>query len=252
MTELSPAIQVRTEREHNAVILVADGVLDGSTYRDFRDTIIKAALDEPRAVIVDVNRLSVPSPSAWSVFTSSRWHVSVWPDIPILLVCSNIHCSRGISASGVTRYVPVFPTRAAALDAADETALHSRRRARAELPRNQASIRVARAMIHEWLVTWSTGHLIPVAGTVATIFVENVLDHTDSAPVLIVENYQETVTVAVEDGSRHPATRREHGAYGTEVLSGLSIVSALSRAWGSTPTSSGKTVWALVGLENQL
>ena len=34
--------------------------------------------------------------------------------------------------------------------------------------------------------------------------------------------------------------------------SGLAIVSALSRAWGSTPTSSGKTVWAVIGSENQL
>ena len=35
-------------------------------------------------------------------------------------------------------------------------------------------------------------------------------------------------------------------------VSGLAIVDALSRAWGSTPTSSGKTVWAVIGPENQL
>ncbi|CNJ97610.1 stas domain-containing protein [Mycobacterium tuberculosis] len=35
-------------------------------------------------------------------------------------------------------------------------------------------------------------------------------------------------------------------------MSGLAIVDALSREWGSTPTSSGKTVWAVIGPENQL
>ena len=35
-------------------------------------------------------------------------------------------------------------------------------------------------------------------------------------------------------------------------VSGLAIVAALSRDWGSTPTASGKTVWAIIGPENQL
>jgi len=57
--------------------VTADGLLDTFTYQTLRDTVIKAALDEPSAVIVDVNRLSVPSATAWSVFTSARWHVSI-------------------------------------------------------------------------------------------------------------------------------------------------------------------------------
>ena len=37
-----------------------------------------------------------------------------------------------------------------------------------------------------------------------------------------------------------------------EIVSGLAIVAALCRAWGAIPSSSGKTVWGLVGRENQL
>ena len=37
-----------------AVVLTADGVLDSSTYQTLRDVIIKAALDEPDAIVVDV------------------------------------------------------------------------------------------------------------------------------------------------------------------------------------------------------
>ncbi len=252
MDELSPDVRIDVEPHGDVPILVADGVLDSSTYRTVRDTVIEAAVAEPRAVIVDVNRLAVPSTSAWTVFTSARWHVSVWPDVPILLVCADPRERRAIAAGGVTRYVPVHPTRELALEAVRGRSLHIRRRGRSELPRSRGSIGVARALVTECLNKWDSRELVPVAATVATVLVENVLDHTASAPVLIVESDQDTVTVALEDGSQHLPGRHEDAYRGGEIVSGLAIVAALCRAWGSTPTSSGKTVWALVGRENQL
>jgi hypothetical protein len=70
--------------------------------------------------------------------------------------------------------------------------------------------------------------------------------------VLIAESYRDAVTVAVEDCSERLPGRHEDAYRGAEMVSGLAIVAALSRAWGATPTSTGKTVWALVGRENQL
>jgi hypothetical protein len=84
------------------------------------------------------------------------------------------------------------------------------------------------------------------------VLVENVIDHTDSAPVLIVESYRDAVTVAVEDGSDRLPERHEGASRGAELVSGLAIVSALCRAWGTIPTPTGKSVWGLVGRENQL
>lgn len=252
MARPTPPIWVFVEQEHEASVLLVGGLLDSSTYRGLRDSVIKAALEEPCAVIVDVNDLSVPSASGWSVFTSARWHVSVWPDVPILLVCNERWARLAITRSGVCRYVPVYPNRMSALEAAGEQHSHSRRRARAELPASTVSVRLARDMVAHWLTVWGQTELIAVAGTVATVFVENVLSHTASSPVLIVESYRGTVTVAVEDGSRTPASRHEDSDRGIQILSGLSIVSALCGAWGSTPTSSGKTVWALLGLDDRL
>lgn len=252
MTSVGRSVVVATDRYGDSTVLRADGVLDSSTYRSLRDSVIKAALDEPRAVIVDVNRLAVPSPSAWSVFTSARWHVNIWPDVPIMLVSGDICDRHAIARCGVARYVPVHPTCRAALRATDDFSRHSRRRGRAEIPRSRAGIRMARAKIEQWLTAWSSDRLIPVAGTVATVFIENVLEHTTSTPVLIVESCEDTVTVAVEDGSHRPAIRHEDTGSGADIVSGLAIVSVLCRAWGSTPTSSGKTVWALVGSENRL
>lgn len=252
MAEPRSRIRIDAAPQHEVPILVMDGVLDSSTYRTIRDTVIKAALDEPRAVIVDVNRLAAPSASAWTVFTSARWHVSVWPDVPILLVCAQPAVRRAIAAGGVTRYVPVHPTRLLALDAVRGQPLAIRRRARSELPPGTESVGLARSMITDWLTRWEKRDLIPVAATVGTVFVENVLEHTASAPVLIAESHADTVTVAVEDCSDRLPGRHEDADRGAEIVSGLAIVSALCRAWGATPTSSGKTVWALVGRENLL
>ena len=99
------------------LLLNVDGILDSTTYLPLRDQIIKAALDEPRAVVIDVSRLTVPSPSAWAVFTSARWHVEMWPDVPILLVCSHPEGRKIIERNGITRYVPVYPSTAEAIEA---------------------------------------------------------------------------------------------------------------------------------------
>ncbi|GKU48635.1 sulfate transporter [Mycobacterium montefiorense] len=245
------SVGVDTECRRDVVVLTATGVLDSTSYRALRDVVIKAALDEPRAVIVDVDDLFVPSESAWSVFTSARWHVSTWPGVPILLVCGNRLSQRALTANGVSRYVPVHGDRGSALGDALVRSVDGRRRERTRLPARAVSTGLARALIAESLHAWAQNRLIVNAGTVASVFVQNVLDHTDSAPVLIVESCRDTVTVAVEDESFQPAGRLE-SENGAVTLSGLSIVSALCRAWGSTPMPSGKTVWAQVGRENQL
>src|SRR4051794_37998722 len=151
------------------------GVLGSATYRLLRDALIKAALDEPRALIVDVDDLSVPSDSAWSVFTSARWHVSIWPDVPILLVCGHPERRRRIARSGVARYVPVHQSCGSAVEAVADRSMHGRRRARTQLSASATSIGLARASVADSLTAWAEAEMIPVASTVATIFVENVL-----------------------------------------------------------------------------
>jgi hypothetical protein len=66
-----------------------------------------------------------------------------------------------------------------------------------------------------------------------------------------IETDGATATIAVSDDSTTPALRLPSPGEGIDV-SGLAIVDALSRAWGSTPTATGKTVWAVIGPENQL
>jgi hypothetical protein len=232
------------------VVLVAQGVLNSSTYRKLRDTIIKAALDHPDGVIVDITALAVPAASALTVFTSVRWHLSEWSSAPLALVCGHPARQKELARNAITRYVPVFPTVESATAAPlSSVEFGTRRRTRAVLPAVNASVARSRQLVAEWLTAWSLSEFIPVAKMIVTVFMENVLAHTDYAPGLRVESNGFTVTVAVEDGSSVLASRREKPC-GIGRVAGLAVVAAMSRRWGNSPTPGGKTVWAVIGPEN--
>jgi hypothetical protein len=127
-----------------------------------------------------------------------------------------------------------------------------RQRRRAELPATGSSVARSRQLMAEWLTEWGYPELISVAKLVVTVFVENVLQHTQSEPVVRLEACRGGVTIAVADGSSTPAARRERSKRGGDEVSGLAIVASLCRSWGSAPTSTGKTVWAVIGSENRL
>lgn len=229
--------------------LKISGTLDSSTYHQARNSVISAAIEEPEAVVVDVSELHAPAESAWAAFTSARWHVSRWPDIPVVLVCDHEAGRAAIERSGAARHVPVHGDERAAAQAV-RNPRGSRRRATAGLDADRGCLRSARALMAKWLTQWAHADMVIAASTVATVFLENVLEHTTSRPVLLVEAIDDRVMVVVCDESRELAARQELSC--TRTVSGLAIVAALSRSWGCNPTAEGKTVWAVLGPENRL
>lgn len=248
-TPSSLAVVLRTEE--SVAVLTADGVLDAKTSAELRDNITAAASDLPAAVIVDVSELQVPDDAGWSAFISARWQLDTRADIPIVLVSTNRATREAITRSGVALVMPVYPSEKGAMKAVSKLGRRKLQHAQTQLSSNLNSLRESRQLIREWLTNWSKPGLIPVALVVVNVFIENVLEHTSSEPVIRIECDGQAATIAVADGSTAPALRRTAPAKGIDV-SGLAIVEALSRAWGSTPTSSGKTVWAVIGPENQL
>ncbi|GAB1812557.1 STAS domain-containing protein [Mycobacterium sp. MUNTM1] len=247
---MSPvAVAMRTD--DSVAVLTVDGELDAANSSALRERILKATLDDAAAVIVNVSGLKVPSESAWATFMSAYWQAGGAPHIPIVLVCTNRAVREAIANSGVTHFMPVYASEKAALKALGQNSRRPVRRADVQLPADLTSLRESRRLVREWLTTWSQSKLIPVALVVVNVFVENVLEHTASVPAVRIEALGTTATIAVSDASNTPAVRLPSPKKGIDV-SGLAIVDALSRAWGSTPTSSGKTVWAVIGPENQL
>ena len=251
VAESPSSLAVVTRTDQSAAVLTVDGVLDTANSAALRDSIMKATLDKPSAVIVNITALQVLGQSAWSTFIGAHWQVQAKPDVPIVLVCAHRATREAITRSGIAHFMPVYSTEKAAMKALGQLTRRTVQRADAQLPADLTSLRESRRLVREMLTAWSQTTLIPVALVVVNVFVENVLEHTASVPMMRIETDGATATIAVSDGSNAPARRLPSPAIGVDV-SGLAIVDALSRAWGSTPTSSGKTVWAVIGPENQL
>ncbi|RAV00050.1 sulfate transporter [Mycobacterium colombiense] len=247
---MSPvAVAMRTD--DSVTVLTVDGELDAANSTTVRERILKATLDDGAVVIVNVSGLKVRNQSDWSSFMGAYWQIGSAPHVPIVLVCADRAAREAISNSGITHFMPVYPSEKAAMKALGQNSRRPVRRADVQLPADLTSLRESRRMVREWLTTWSQSKLIPVALVVVNVFVENVLEHTASVPAVRIEAQGTTATIAVSDASDAPAVRLPSPPKGIDV-SGLAIVEALSRAWGSTPTASGKTVWAVIGPENQL
>ncbi|WP_108637945.1 STAS domain-containing protein [Mycobacterium rhizamassiliense] len=251
LAESPGSLAVETRTDQSVAILTVAGVLDASNSAALRDSIKKAALDQPSAVIIDVTGLRVPAESALSAFISAYLQLDSQTTAPIVLVCGQRATRDALTQAEVTRFMPVYATQKSATKALEKLTRRTIYRADAQLPANLTSLRESRRLVREWLTEWGRPTFIPVALVVVNVFVENVLEHTGSIPAMRIETDGASATIAVSDESTAPAQRLPSPAQGIDV-SGLAIVDALSRAWGSTPTSSGKTVWAVIGPENQL
>lgn len=239
-------VRIRETARGEATVLIVDGVLDRQTYLYLRDRIIKSAVDEPSAVVVDMSALRVPAASAYAVFSSARWQVSRWPDVPVLLVCAHASGRAELRRQGITRYVPVHDGLDAACAAINGIEPRMRCHRSADLASTPRCGRHARQLVTEWLWDWGYGQTIRTANVIVTELVENVYAHADgSMAFLRVQAHGDAITIAVSDRSVRLATRveRTRDVFG---VSGLQIVAALADAWGCAPTCDGKTVWASI------
>jgi anti-anti-sigma factor len=251
VAEWPSALTVSQRTDDSISVLIAGGDLDGGSAVTLCESIVAAARAEPTAVVVDVTAVRADAPSAWASLIDAHWQVCHRNEVPVVLVCAHRASRDAIARHGLATFMPVFTTEKAARKALGGFAPRTARHVDVELPADLSSLRESRRLVREWLTVWTRPKLIPVALVVVNVFVENVLEHTPSIPKVRVETDGATATIAVSDRSKSPARRLAAPAHGTDV-SGLAIVDALSRAWGSTPTPGGKTVWAVIGPENQL
>ena len=83
---------------------------------------------------------------------------------------------------------------------------------------------------------------------IATELVEMALADTHNALSLRLETNGSTVAVAVQHVDIDSAGRRKSIG---DPVSGLDLVVANCRVWGSYTSAAGNTVWAVVGPENR-
>lgn len=244
MMTVSPRLQIdRTDLDEVALVRPT-GVLDLSTYADLRDTLIKCALEQPRAVVVDVGSMWVPTEATLAVFSAVWMRVSDWPGVPIMLVVTDSRNRARLRHRAIARFIPVHATVDSALTMVGEPP--ARRRAVLELPCAPSSAAVARVFVAETCQNWGCDAVTSDAIVIASELVENAVRHAHSDPRLRLELRNGMLTVAVYDNDPALVQPVEPNGMPRRHL-GLRLVARMASTWNCAPTwSGGKVVWAVL------
>lgn len=241
---MSAPVRLRIDRSERdgAALVRPDGVLNLATYAELRDTLIKCAVEQPRALVVDLGSLWVPTDATLAVFATVWMRVSEWPGIPIVLVVPDPEDRHRLRHRAITRFLPLHASVDEAL--ARLTDPPPCRRRILQLPCDSSSAAVARRFTGETCERWGCVQLRAEAIMVASELVENAVRHARSEPRLGLELRGEMLTVAVYDDDPVPVRLVEPEGGARRHL-GLWLVSRLASAWNHAPTwSGGKVVWA--------
>ncbi len=232
------------ETVQGCLVASPDGDLNAETYREFRDGIVKAAVEQPRAIVVVLDGLRSASATGLAALSSAWMIVSDWPSVPIIAVAGDPALRADVRGGPVGRHVPVCADLPGALAIADHRP--PQRRADVALVADAASSRQARAFVRATCLRWQVADKSLDAEEVATELVENSIIHASSDLRLRLELRDGVLTVAVSDDDAHEAVLHEPKA-GQPLMGGLLLVAQLARVWGCAPRmSGGKVVWAVL------
>lgn len=237
-------IEVVHEELDGCLVVSLTGVLDSLSYGPLRDSLIKLAMEEPRAVVARLDDLQVGHESLLTVFSSVWMRVSDWPGVQIFLVAKDTDRRIAIARSAVSRFVPVFAGIEQAIAAVEKES--PRRRRRAMYPPVLMCSAAARGFVRETCRDWGIEAWSSDAVCIASELVENAIEHARTDLELRLELRRGMLTVAVRDGSPVQAVLRQ-GEQGQPLGYGLQIIADLARVWGCSPDlRGGKITWAVV------
>jgi hypothetical protein len=211
--------------------------------------LVRRLADQPTAVIVLLDDLTLAKDFSLGVFTSLARQTAEWSGVPLILVTGKTR-DRELRrhAELVARFIPVYADLAAAL--ASLANLPARQQTQLRLRPQPTSATVARRYVAATCELWHCEDVSEDAVAIASELFANVVRHAATDAVLRLELRRERLTVSVSDGDPampakpSPASPLDSGR-------GLRIVAGLANSWGATPTSTGgKLVWASLRLSS--
>ncbi|GAA3440518.1 STAS domain-containing protein [Kutzneria kofuensis] len=239
-------LAVDVSQRGKAVLVRLVGDLDLASVAGVRTALMKCVADEPSGVIIQLDRATVVTPLALSVFSVVARRASDWPGLQVMLVARPGRTRELLRRGALDRFVPTFALVAEAMRALQGAP--ARQVAKLELPPSDGSPALARRFVTETLREWRVDGLTEDACLVVSELVENAILHGQSAAGLRLELRRGRLTIAVRDGSNRAPSRLEPGSAESGGR-GVFLVDAMSKAWGTTPTwDGGKVVWAVLAV----
>ncbi len=222
------------------------GVLNVATAPQLRAFLVKQLADQPAAVIVSLQDLTLAKAYTLNVFTTVARQTAAWSGVPLMLVTGrNQSRQLQLHTEMVARFIPVFTDLPSALASTNNSPV--RQLTSLRLAPRPSSAAVARRYVAATCELWRCEDVADNAVAIVSELVANVVRHAETDAVLRMELRRQLLTVAVTDADSALPVRRAGSPL--ETGRGLGIVAALASSWGASPTSNGgKIVWATISV----
>ncbi|HEY8821838.1 MAG TPA: ATP-binding protein [Dermatophilaceae bacterium] len=238
-----PAIlRVRTHALRQVVVLEFAGRL-GGVIQDLDKAVQLALADGPRGVVCDLSAvLEGAEPDAVELLATAGRHVRDWPGIPVVVAGSKRRVREALRFHPLGGQLIVTASVHQAVSAVLATPIPLVEWQR--LAPHPTAPRASRNFVARTLLDWGLGRLIPSASLVVSELVTNSTIDAGTDIELSLAWDQEALRLTVRDNS--PDLPRQRFSRFDQHGRGLSVVVALSRAFGVLPTADGKVVWAVL------
>lgn len=254
-------LRASVERRGDATVVRLGGVLDVDSSPSLRSAVLACLAAEPSVIVLDVADLRHGDDVALTVLPALAQHAAAWPGSAMTLAAAPPPLASALDRMAVARLVPLFPT----TDAALAGAAGAGERMRVTLQPLLDATGAARHLVRRACRRWGVERVRDIAELVVTELVTNVLRHAGTDMEVGVARDRRLLHISVRDhgrglprlgGGPRPVCEYDEkpGDCGEEddkddgLLRedgrGLLVVSALTHAWGCTPTPDGKVVWA--------
>jgi len=233
------------ESRYPVAVLALRGDLTEATAAIARDCMIKALIEQPTVLVVDLDGVGHADAAGPDVFGEVARHAAQWPETTVMVCGGPLDLRRRIRDTAGSGPLEVLPTHAEAVAAAKARPVPRRCRLACgtEDDAPARARRVATAVFRRWHVP---EELIGRAVLIISEFVANAVRHARTRSELLLHFKDSRLHIAVRDTCRRlprvqtqPDTDHEDGR-------GLGIVGRLATSWGVVADSDGKVVWAAI------
>lgn len=225
-----PSLTCRVVQARPAAIVALSGRPDGHGVREAQRVLRDCLADMPSVLLLDASGLDVDDCSGLGWIPELFADAARWPGIPAYLCGGPGDCA-----------VPAYPSLTAARQvwAGAVPAQHES----LDLPPDPDSCGKARVFVAQVCAAWGLSRPARLAQLLTSELVANAVVHAHTSLAVTVRRYGRGVELSVrDDGSGRLPAKLGDDPRGF----GLQLVDAMSDAWGSVPTGSGKVVWTRV------
>lgn len=248
--EQGEGVSVTLDVESSTVTLAVHGLWGRFLRRDVHVAVRKCMSEHPASLVVDLHDLQDPHAGSLTTWIRARrMGVELQPAVQVLVnVPAGTALATRMRRTGITQFLPTFPTLAQAHAAAAEQSPLTDRLS-VHLTPHVSSAAQARAIVTDACAAWRMDDISDRARLVVSELVANAIHHAGPPISVAIARHRNALQVIVRDGDP-TLPRTLHAAPSGSLLPprglGLAVVDAAVTSWGAMPTHNGKAVWARI------